>query len=654
MTLAVLALGLALAAQAPAEDDAPYVEIIQDLGAIDGPSEGAVGLPNWERVRIDLKVLNRLPFEVQGLVVEVRLVHATRDEGAIPGWSFKETVDDVVLPPTEESYIRITRPLPARRSSPRAEEIAYKVHIESYRVHPPDLETSLRLLRSSAASDQRAALDSYTLEGAPKGARRAAARQLALTLAALPSAPTAPDALRMLFAVEALGSLHAAEHVPALLELPERLDRAAWGRAVLELATRMVAASTPREPRLLVLPSWARTQSALLQVRAEDALEEAVRDTLLRMGDAAVPALLLASHSSPSEPARARARRLLHALGRTTVRSQLALRNREHRLQVVEALGRIGAPEPVPALAELLREKDSRIRASTQAALLQIGAAAVGPLVDGLGVPGDEATVKTLELLADKHGPAVIAAARTYGVAPQPKEPTKPLVTRLRARLAEARRRNLEVEADQALAQGREGEYGAALQRLNAVFEQDRAVYMSRAIAIAGLYFDRAQALLARGDYDTAAETARTGLSIAEDPRGKALLLDAQVALMRGFTELGAVDKADEVLATVDPKAQSDALTQARSRLMVKKAADALTRGDTGLARALVDKAKLLKLSDPDLEETHRRLLLHENLALVMGVALFIPPAFLVLVLLVRRRLQRARLERLTEALDED
>ena len=32
-----------------------------------------------------------------------------------------------------------------------------------------------------------------------------------------------------------------------LLELPERLDRAAWGRAVLELATRMVAASTPRE-----------------------------------------------------------------------------------------------------------------------------------------------------------------------------------------------------------------------------------------------------------------------------------------------------------------------------------------------------------------------------------------------------------------------
>ena len=70
------------------------------------------------------------------------------------------------------------------------------------------------------------------------------------------------------------------------------------------------------------------------------------------------------------------------------------------------------------------------------------------------------------------------------------------------------------------------------------------------------------------------------------------------------------------------------------------------------LARALVDKAKLLKLSDPDLEETHRRLLLHENLALVMGVALFIPPAFLVLVLLVRRRLQRARLERLTEALD--
>jgi tetratricopeptide (TPR) repeat protein len=650
----VFALGLALTAQAPAEDDAPYVEILQDLGAIDGPSEGAVGLPSWERVRIDLKVMNHLPFEVQDLVVEVKLVHATRDEGAIPGWSFKETVDDVVLAPTEESYIRLARPLPARRSSPRAEEIAYRVHIESYRVSPPDLETSLRLLRSSAASDQRAALDSYALGSGPKARRRSAARPLALTIAALPAAPTAPDALRMLFAVQALGSLHAAEHVPALLELPERLDKAAWGRAVLELATRMVAASAPREPRLQVLPSWARTQSALLKVRAEDALEEAVRDTLLRMGDAAVPALLLASHASPSEPARARARRLLHALGRSTVRSQLALRNREHRLQVVAALGRIGAPEPVPALAELLRDPDSRLRESVQATLLQIGAAAVTPLVDGLGVPGDEATVKTLEQLAERHGAAVVAAAKTYGVTPEPKESPRAMVARLRARLAEARRRNLEAEADQALAQGKEGEYGPALLRLNAVFEQDRAVYMSRAPAIADLYFDRAQALLTRGDYDAAGETARTGLSIAEHPRGRGLLLDAQIALIRGFTELGALEKADEVLGTVDLEIPSLALTQARGRLMVKKAAAALTRGDTGLARALVDKARLLKLEDPELQETHRRLLLNENLAVVLVMSLFAPAALLVVVLLVRRRLQRARMHRLTEAIDGD
>ena len=654
VTLAALAFGLALAAQAPAEDDAPYVEILQDLGAIDGPSEGAVGLPSWERVRIDLEVVNRLPFEVQGLVLEVKLVHATRDEGAIPGWSFKETVDDVVLAPTDQTYLRLSRALPARRSSPRAEEIAYRVQIESYRVHPPDLETSLRLLRSSAPSDQRAALDTYAAGEAPKRARRAAALELALTLAALPATPTAPDALRMLFAIQALGSLHAAEHVPALLELPERLDRAAWGRAVLELATRMVAASAAREPRLLVLPSWARTQSALLRVRAEDALEEAVRDALLRMGDAAVPALLLTSHVSASQPAGARARRLLHALGRSTVRSQLALRSREHRLRVVEALGKIGAPEPVPALAELLRETDSRVRGAAQAALLQIGAAAVGPLVDGLGVPGDEATVKTLEQLALRFGPAITAAARAYGVTPAPKEAPKALVTRLRARLAEARKRNLEAEADQALAEGKQGDWGPALLRLNAVFEQDRAVYMSRADAVAELYFDRAQALLTRGDYDAAVETARTGLSIAEHPRGEGLLLDAQVALIRGFTELGDLARADEVLATVHSQPQRPALTRARGRLMVKKAAAALDRGDTGLARALVDKARLLEIVDPDLEDTHRRLLMNENLAVVLGMSLFVPAALLALVLLVRRRMQHARMSRLTEAIDGD
>lgn len=654
--LLALAAGLSVGGAARAEPDRPYVEILEDLGAIDGPAEGRIGAPNWERVRLDLQLANRLPVEVRDVALEVRLVHATEEEAAIPGWTFpREVIEEAALEPTTETYVRLSLALPPRRSSPRAEEIAYRVRIVSYRVHPPDLETSLRLLSSSAPSDQRAALDSYAL-GAdhPASAREGPAAELAVTLATLPPAPTAPDALRMLFAVRALGSLAAVEHVETLLTLTDRLDRAAWGRAVLELATRMVAASQPDEPRLFVLPSWARTKSALVKVRAEDAVEEAVRDALLRMGDAAVPELIVAAQTARSPSARALARRLLHALGRSTVRSQLALRDRRHRLRVLQAFGQVGAPDPVPALAEQLATRDARVRETARQALLQIGAPAVPALVDALGKAGDDPVFETLEVLAERHPAAVAEAAAGYGIRRRRDEPAASALARLRARLTEARKKNLGAELEAALARGRAGDYGAAIRRLDAVFEADREVYMARAEDIAGLYFSRARALSSRGDYDAAVEAARTGLSIVDAPRGRALLRAAQLDLVRGYTRLGDLEAADAVLAEIDRSEASEALREVEGALLVRKAADALERGDAGLARALVDRARMMGFETAELDETDTRLLFNENLAVILGMSLSVPVLLLVLALLVRQRWHRARMHRLTRALDDD
>src|SRR5258708_3265622 len=103
-----------------AEDgEAPYVEILESRGAIDGPSEGGVALPTWERVRVELRVKNRLSVEVRDLEVEIALVLSSGTGEAtatpIPGWSFKETFQDPPVPPEDTAYLKITRELPSRR-----------------------------------------------------------------------------------------------------------------------------------------------------------------------------------------------------------------------------------------------------------------------------------------------------------------------------------------------------------------------------------------------------------------------------------------------------------------------------------------------------------------------------------------------------------
>lgn len=632
--------------------DRPYVQILASSGAVDGPAEGGIVAPRWEQVRIELKVENRLEAEVHDLELEVALVSAGGTE-AIPGWTFKELVNEAPLLAEDTTYLKIQRELPARRSSPPADEIAYRVRILSYRVTPPDLETALRLLGSAAESDQRAALRSFEkVEGDDPEALAKVADELGLALSALPLSQGPSEALRLLLAIRALGSVGSTRHAPLLLALPDRLDRAAWGRAVIELAQRMVAASEPEEPRLRVLPSWAREPSALLTVRAQDAIEDAVRDAVLRMGDPAVPALLEAAHTPGPPERQARAERLLHSLGRGTVRSQLSIQDREARLLVINVLGQLGGPAAVPNLAELLRSRDQEQREAAMSALLALGAAAIDPLVDNLGGPDDRAVLETLGRLGQDHPQAVRQAALRFGVAAEPKEELGTLLARLFDRLRTARRAKLVAQIDRALELGREGSYTEAFAQLDQVFSQDPALYGSYAVPIADLYMSRARRLYASGDYEAAVLTLRTGLGVHRTEAARRLLRDAQLALARGFLELGDLERATSALAELDPDQSDQDARLLEARLLSLRAAQAMEAGDQGKARTLLDRARALNPFDTELVLLDRRLALRENVAILAVLGLSLPALVLVLVLSVRRRIEKAKLLRLERAID--
>lgn len=644
------------AAEGGDESDRPFVEILQSTGAIDGDSEAGISVPRWERMRLEMRVANRLAAEVRDIEVEVALVSASGSKESqtspIPGWSFKQTFDTPLLPALEETYLRIQRELPARRTSPPADEIAYLAKIKSYRLSVPDLDTAIRMLGSSHESDQLAALKSYELpEGTVPEVAAVLGKQLARAISELPEEPSASDALRMLFAVRAIGTIGDASQIRSLLELPGLRDGREWARAVTDLSTRMLGASEADEPRMRVLPSWAR-EDALVRVRAPDALEDVVRDAILRMGDLAVPSLLAEAYLGSVPGVRARAQRLLHALGRSTMRSQLSLRDRHARMQVIEVLGTVGSPEAIPAFAEMLREADIEQRKVVLKAIQHIGAPAITPLVATLGTNNDAPILSALASLGPAANPALIEAAARYGVVREPQEPPEKLIERLAAHLLAERGVRLSQEVERALEIGREADYTEAFERLDRVYAQDVKVYMSFAKPIAQLYLARGERLVARGDYDAAVQTLRDSLGVSRSPEAETLLLQAQLALVRGYLELGDLDRAEATINEADPELSNEESRSAQAKLLSVRAERALEAGDYGRARTLIDRARAMKLDDSAIKSAERRLLLAENLAIIVVLALMIPAALLALVVAVRRRVQAARLRRLAMAID--
>ncbi|MEM7674844.1 MAG: hypothetical protein AAF449_02450 [Myxococcota bacterium] len=651
--LGVLMLAKATAAAPQANEERPWVEIIDSTGAVDGPDVSPSDRPFWDRVRLELRIKNRLPKRITRLETELVMLHAASGRNRpIPGWTFRIDFGEEVVAAQSERNLTIERSLPTRRSFPRGDHITYRLRILSYRIHSPDLRTAIELLASPQHADQRAARLSFE---DPQHLSIGEVAQIRDEIAEIFDGdgrePSASDALKLFLAAHAVGSIRLAELLTTMLTVPDRFDRSRWGQAVKELALRMIAASAPADPRLQILPPWAREESALIAVRADDAVEEAVKSTVYRMGDDAVPALIRQAKLAPSAAARRRAQRLLAGLGRATIRSQLQIRDTKTKVQVIRTLGRLDDDAPVVPLAELLGTKNDVVGLEVSRALEDLGPRATSEIIDAVG----HIRHKRLHLLLNRFGrrwPNIVrrqAHARCVQLNGRGElsleQWLKPLIDHRRQVVYRARKRAVQ----RALAAGRAGRFARAFAFLDKMFVEDRALYMQHAPEIGRLYGDRARLLLAGGNFDAAVRTAKTGLSVFAEPELEALLDEAQRALVYGFIELNDLQQAEEVFAKLSTSRRRDELT---GELWAARDRRAYANRRYDVARAFVDRVRAKGLQ-VEVLGVHRRLLIVENYAIILVLSLLLPAAVIAAAFGVRRYWQSARLRRLVRQLDE-
>lgn len=646
MALSLSALLLAATLATPA----PYVEVRASRGVLDGPGGGPAGLPVWDRLRLEVDVQNHLDVAVSQVVLDVVLMERLGAETVpIPGWSFLEVPVETDLAPTQLTTLTLAPALPARRRALAAENVAYDVRIRSYRVSRPNPRRAFQLLGSTHASDQRAALASFESDPATPLPDEVLDELLEL-LDGLPNTPSATDALRMLMAVRATGILGDPKAVPALLALPDRLDREVWGRALLALASRMVVASGAEDPRLLVLPRWARRVATLLRVNARDAVEEVTREAVRRIGVRAVPALVRATGGR-----RFRAEKILARMGRATTSLQLDLPRAEDRRAVMRIFAVRKQASAVPALIERMVSPRTRLDApDAERALEAIGESALPALAEALGIHGDR-VVPILRRLGARYPRALAEVARNrFQFDPTPFSSAAALVDAIAERSLFDRRTRLETEVQDAIGLGAEGAYRAALERLDAVYAEDPELYLRNADPIARLYVARAEKLLERGDYDAALAVLADGRSVKPLPETDMRMTDAYAALAGGYLQLGGrhLETARRHLEEAPVPQRAD-VASLWVRWYDAATRRALSRGRIGEARRFVDRARGLAPARIDLRILDRRVMLAEHLAEVLVLALTIPALVLAAAVFIRRRLERWRLERLAREIDQ-
>lgn len=633
--------------------DGPRVEILASQGSVDGPGGRTSGPPHWDHVRLALEVQNRLTVDVRDLMVDVTLLSsASGKPEPIPGWAFQDVSIPDPLVAGETTTVWLEQALPLRRRSPAASEVSYRIILRSYRVSHPSLPLASELLSSPHPSDQRAALLSFEpAPGWPADQTERIATSMAEALRALPARPSATDALKMLLAVRALGSIAAADQVPLLLALPDRLDREAWGRAVLDLAAVVVAQGSDA-PRLLVLPRWARRVATLLKVNARDALEEATREAVLQIGEASVPSLVRIAATSVAPRQRARATALLERMSRATARAQLAVRSSEAKLAVIRVFGEIGSPDRIPALMEVFEEGGPTGRAAGEA-LLATGAAAIEALAMSLGHPQDRLARDLLARLGRTHRASLNSVATELDLQPERFGETENLVLAIADRRFWDRRTRLEAEVSDAIALGANGAYRAALDRLDAVYREAPDLYARHADPIARLYLARAERFLERGDYYAAIDVLSDGQAVKPLPEAAMRLTDARVALARGFLELGDLGQTSTELNAAPIPTRAD-VQELRGQWLEASAREALGAGRRGEARRLIDEALALVPDKGSVRLLERRIRLAEHLAEVLALSLTVPALLVFGLVYARRRLEQLKMERLARALDEN
>ena len=606
-----------LLATVAASTGGPMVEILESSGTVGAAPSGMAN--RWTRVGVHLRVANRLGVAVDNLEVEVVLVTA-RDEREvpIPGWRFVLEFDEAPIAANGASDLYLEQQLPALRRPVPAESILYRSKIVSYRPLRATIPLAAEMLGSPAVADQQAGLRLFELDPSNELHRPAIEGLLASSMKTVrdDSEPDeVADALALVLALRATGRYGGPPHIDALLALPATPHRQRWGELFVELAERMAAGSAPDDPRLTVLPRWTRLRPGPRALHAEDAVKNQVQRALVRLGDAAVPRLIEAAHADDGLAAST-----LHAIGRSTVRSQLAIEDIDVLVAVLAVFGKLGDTAPVAAMAELVSSRRRRVRAAATDALKRIGPSAIRPLLDALGTPNRETRASIWQVLVtigEAARPELTTAARRYGVRFKRGTSTATLARALVDHLAASAATRWTAEIERGLELGRQGRYEEAFRRLDAVYTADPELYMAWADPIAKTYVQRASALYASGNYDEAERTLRIGIGIRDTKAARALIASTQVALTRGYLDLGQLDA-----------------------------------GDAGLSRSFLQRARALAPGDREIEAMHTRLLVRENVVILGVIALLIPGALLAIVVFVRQRMHRRRMQRVESNLD--
>ncbi|MCB9653051.1 MAG: HEAT repeat domain-containing protein [Deltaproteobacteria bacterium] len=694
---------------------------------VDGPSTGPLSTPKWDKVGVDVEIRNRLEVPISWIELEIGLVRARRpaDDAHAPiaGWTFRETVGTEVEA-GENARLRITKPLAARRVSPKADEIAYRIHLVSYRLMPPSPDVAMRLLQSTHESDQRAALKSYEEVDGLTGRERSVVRaELALELDRFRSVertqrtsnPGPSMAFRLLFVIRSMGALKDAANVETLLGLPDDLSRQAWGRAIAELSTRLARATAPmgKDVRSEILPTWTR-DPVIAAVRSADALEEATDRAILQMGDAAVPALLevvyranpnpnpnpspspspspkpnrrprLSQTALESSGSRHRALRLLHMLGRSTPRSQLALKDLDARLRIIDVLGSASSRDAIDALIEGLSDRTASVRARTRAALVQIGPPAARALVERLGQTGheDRGFIEILLGMDSRTDAVLEALAVERQVAVPSGSPRMLWLERLEADARQRHEREVAATIERALELERRGELAKAIAAVDPLVDMliareskiaDGAVPngavpkrtvpeeagASRTVtSVAELYRKHGAQLLDQGNFDAASAALERSLNIYPTARARGLFVKAMLSLAHGYQALDELDRAEHTLdlllrsASID-EADRKAVGELQAALLARRADQAMDRGDYSRARKLLDKAHTRPRSgEPAFLSSERRLFVMENLATVIILALLVGAVALALLLALLSRASSRKVHDIQHTLDE-
>jgi len=651
LQLASLAFMLTVGSVEP--DDQGFVRIEASQGEVTQRPPEPMG---QHYLRLEVELHSRLPIESSDFELEVVLLYEGRE---IPGWRLTQRYESTRLLPQTQMRLDLSRVLARQRRNIKLPKIQYRVRLLRYRLNSVNLDLMVRLLESPHSADQAAAISSLVpprsevlirshLETTKQIIQKELAREL--------KSPTARDALRLLLALRAVSKLGLVSLLDPVVSWFSVQDQELWGRAIVDLAHRLVSESNRNEVRVGLLPQWARS-SLTHDHRVPRALQDVIFGCITRQGDKIIPELVLLAHRHRDSKTGAAATKILEAMGRSQPAQQLALEKEDNRVRMIQVMGELKQTDAIDELIRLLESPRVPTVTATVIALRTMGRSSVPALVKVLGRDDTRSRKMATKSLVDilRERPALkTKLSKEHDISLKTHVSLEQFVEALARNQNEQWKRALSYEIDAALSLAESGNYEEGFKRLNQIYVQSPRLYMKRADRISTVYLSHAEALYLSGNFDEAKHAARSALQLDDSRNARSIYARISLALAEGMIELGLLGQAQVELESIDP-AVEDLARHSRLRLItkLKMARLALARGDYARARAQTDRAHAINPDDAQVQSLYMQLLVLENLVPIGVLAVLVLALALALVVRLRNRYSRHRFVRIQSQIDQ-